>query len=82
MVENCHWGSRRPYEPTATWCPWNFYRTSGDVRATYGSVIGNLQSVFKFSGRNLSCAAESARARARHRAHMRIRVASVWSQTV
>jgi len=54
MVENCHWGSRRPYEPTATWCPWNFYRTSGDVRATYGSVIGNLQSVFKFSGRNLS----------------------------
>jgi hypothetical protein len=24
-------------------CPWNFYRTSGDVRANYGSVVGNLQ---------------------------------------
>jgi hypothetical protein len=24
-------------------CPWNFYRTSGDVRANYASVVGNLQ---------------------------------------
>jgi len=54
MVENCHWGSRKPFEPTPTWCPWNFYRTSGDVRANYGSVVGNLQSVTKFSSRNLS----------------------------
>lgn len=54
MVENCHWGSKVPYEPTATWCPWNFYRTSGDVRASYSSVVGNLNSVVKFSSRNLS----------------------------
>merc|ERR1711959_382700 len=54
MVENCHWGSKVPYEPNATWCPWNFYRTSGDVRANYGSVIGNLNSVAKFNSRNLS----------------------------
>ena len=54
MVENCHWGSRVPYEPNRTWCPWNFYRTSGDVRANYGSVVGNLNTVTKFSSRNLS----------------------------
>ena len=54
MVENCHWGSVKPYEPNATWCPWNFYRTSGDVRANYASVVGNLQSVTKFSSQNLS----------------------------
>jgi alpha-galactosidase len=54
MVENCHWGSRVPFEPNATWCPWNFYRTSGDVRAKYSSVVGNLNTVTKFSSRNLS----------------------------
>jgi len=54
MVENCHWGSKVPYEPNRTWCPWNFYRTSGDVRARFSSVIGNLNTVTKFSSRNLS----------------------------
>jgi alpha-galactosidase len=54
MVENCHWGSKVPYEPNATWCPWNFYRSSGDVRASFSSVIGNLNTVTKFSSRNLS----------------------------
>lgn len=55
MVENCHWGSKVPFEPNRTWCPWNFYRTSGDVRANYGSVMGNLNSVNRFNGRrNLS----------------------------
>jgi alpha-galactosidase len=54
MVENCHWGSKVPFEPTRTWCPWNFYRTSYDIRASYSSVIGNLNSVTKFSSRNLS----------------------------
>merc|ERR1740117_1652070 len=54
MVENCHWGSKMPYEPNRTWCPWNFYRSSGDVRAKYSSVIGNLNSVTKFNSKNLS----------------------------
>jgi alpha-galactosidase len=54
MVENCHWGSKVPYEPNATWCPWNFYRSSGDVRASFSSIIGNLNTVTKFSHRNLS----------------------------
>lgn len=54
MVENCHWGSRVPFQPNHTWCPWNFYRTSGDVRAKYSSVVGNLNTVTKFSQQNLS----------------------------
>lgn len=54
MVENCHWGNKVPFEPNATWCPWNFYRSSGDVRAKYSSVIGNLKSVSRFNSRNLS----------------------------
>jgi len=54
MVENCHWGSKVPYKPNATWCPWNFYRTSGDVRANYGSVVGNLQSTVPSAQQNLS----------------------------
>jgi len=54
MVENCHWGSKVPYEPNATWCPWNFYRSSGDVRAKFSSIMGNLNTVTKFSSRNLS----------------------------
>eukprot|EP00322_Chrysochromulina_rotalis_P014404 CAMPEP_0115844618 /NCGR_PEP_ID=MMETSP0287-20121206/8921_1 /TAXON_ID=412157 /ORGANISM="Chrysochromulina rotalis, Strain UIO044" /LENGTH=438 /DNA_ID=CAMNT_0003298349 /DNA_START=63 /DNA_END=1379 /DNA_ORIENTATION=+ len=54
MVENCHWGSAVPYKPNATWCPWNFYRTSGDVRANYASVIGNLQTTVQYATQNLS----------------------------
>jgi len=54
MVENCHWGSRVPYKPNATWCPWNFYRTSGDVRATYPSIVGNLQTTIQYAQQNLS----------------------------
>jgi alpha-galactosidase len=54
MVENCHWGSRVPYKPNATWCPWNFYRTSGDVRANYGSVVGNLQTTIQYADSGLS----------------------------
>jgi len=54
MVENCHWGSRVPFKPNATWCPWNFYRTSGDVRANYGSIVGNLQSTITYAQQNLS----------------------------
>ena len=54
MVENCHWGSRVPFKPNATWCPWNFYRTSGDVRARYSSVVGNLATTEFYAANNLS----------------------------
>ena len=53
-VENCHWGSKVPFKPNATWCPWNLYRTSGDVRASYSSVIGNLATTVQYAKANLS----------------------------
>ncbi|CAE8716689.1 unnamed protein product, partial [Polarella glacialis] len=51
MIENCHWGGTVPNE---TWCPWNFFRTSGDVRASYGSVVGNLQTTVQWAQKQLS----------------------------
>lgn len=53
-VENCHWGSKIPFKPTKTWCPWNFYRTSGDVRASYASIVGNLQTTIQYANAGLS----------------------------
>jgi alpha-galactosidase len=53
-IENCHWGSKVPFKPNATWCPWHFYRTSGDVRASYSSVVGNLATTNKYATQNLS----------------------------
>jgi len=49
-VENCHWGRAVPFKPDPTLppaegCPWNFYRSSGDVRASYASVVANLATV-------------------------------------
>ncbi|KAL1511645.1 hypothetical protein AB1Y20_004937 [Prymnesium parvum] len=59
LVENCHWGSREPFAPHfaadgSLWCPWNFYRTSGDVRANYDSVVRNLLTTVDYARRNLS----------------------------
>lgn len=51
MVENCHWGLTLP---NATWCPWSYYRSSGDVRATYSSIVSNLNTVFPLATQNLS----------------------------
>eukprot|EP00931_Biecheleriopsis_adriatica_P102882 TRINITY_DN77790_c0_g1_i1.p1 TRINITY_DN77790_c0_g1~~TRINITY_DN77790_c0_g1_i1.p1 ORF type:complete len:457 (+),score=78.45 TRINITY_DN77790_c0_g1_i1:29-1372(+) len=51
MIENCHWGGTVPNE---TWCPWNFFRTSGDVRASYGSVVGNLLTTVQWAQKGLS----------------------------
>jgi len=42
LLENCHNG---PNEPNATWCPFNYFRTSDDIRPTYGSVVSNLNSI-------------------------------------
>ncbi|GMH62596.1 hypothetical protein TL16_g03510 [Triparma laevis f. inornata] len=54
VVENCHWGSAPPFEPTLDWCPWNFFRTSGDVRASYSSVLENLATTYKYADTLLS----------------------------
>ena len=43
-----------PYKPNATWCPWNMYRTSGDVRARYSSVVGNLKTTAFYATNTLS----------------------------
>jgi len=51
MIENCHWGNT---VPTESWCPWNFFRTSGDVRASYGSVVGNLLTTVQWAKKGLS----------------------------
>jgi len=56
MVENCHWGRTVPdrSKPEAEGCPWNFYRSSGDVRASYASIRGNLATTVPLAGKNLS----------------------------
>ena len=51
MIENCHQGST---VPNATWCPWNYFRTSYDVRASYESIVGNLQTTIGFAKSGLS----------------------------
>ena len=58
-VENCHWGSVVPFKPDPTkppaeGCPWNFYRSSGDVRASYASILHNLGTVQPLHQQNLS----------------------------
>lgn len=51
MIENCHWGFTVPNE---TWCPWNYFRSSGDVTPTYGSVVANLLTTVQWAQRGLS----------------------------
>eukprot|EP00472_Partenskyella_glossopodia_P011102 CAMPEP_0197516196 /NCGR_PEP_ID=MMETSP1318-20131121/1045_1 /TAXON_ID=552666 /ORGANISM="Partenskyella glossopodia, Strain RCC365" /LENGTH=414 /DNA_ID=CAMNT_0043064729 /DNA_START=57 /DNA_END=1301 /DNA_ORIENTATION=+ len=51
MIENCHWGGT---VPNATWCPWNYYRTSGDIRANFGSVMSNLATTNQWAQKGLS----------------------------
>lgn len=60
MIENCHWGGTVPGQTDGDGpctgdhgvsnCPYNFYRTSGDIRAHWGSMTGNLHSTMKFQG--------------------------------
>ena len=50
-IENCHWGGTIP---NASWCPFNFYRTSGDVRANFDAIMGNLETVMPLAAKNLS----------------------------
>eukprot|EP00041_Stephanoeca_diplocostata_P006061 m.74141 g.74141 ORF g.74141 m.74141 type:complete len:451 (+) comp16151_c0_seq1:146-1498(+) len=54
MIENCHNGN--PTYPSAPpkESPFNFFRSSTDIRPTYGSVISNLQSVIPYNSEGLS----------------------------
>eukprot|EP01052_Picozoa_sp_SAG31_P025120 SAG31_NODE_2184_length_6244_cov_3.004882_2_plen_147_part_00 len=55
-IENCHWGhcwdqggdTDASGCPTVDWCPFNLYRTSGDVAKSSGSWLHNLQTTTKF----------------------------------
>ena len=51
LIENCHWGGT---VPNATWCPWNYFRSSGDIRASYDSVVSNLQTTIQWATQGLS----------------------------
>ncbi|KAL9182100.1 hypothetical protein ACHAXT_012443 [Thalassiosira profunda] len=53
LVENCHWGNP-DYDPKPDWCPFNYYRSSGDIGLSYGSVLSNLASVEKYRKTNAS----------------------------
>ena len=53
VVENCHWGKDVPTHPNEP-CPYAYYRTSGDIRPNYQSVMHNLQTVDHFHKQNLS----------------------------
>lgn len=52
VVENCHWGACTGNDasscPTKDWCPFNWYRTSGDSDNGLGTWYKNLQSTIKF----------------------------------
>jgi len=59
VVENCHWGTKEPFEPKRNddgtlFCPWNFYRTSADVQTFWWSVLLNLETVTKYAESGLS----------------------------
>lgn len=56
LIENCHWGmcddgddsSCPSAAPTRAWAPFNFFRTSGDVRETWNSVVRNALTATRF----------------------------------
>jgi len=52
VLENCHNGN--PYIPVRTAgdrisCPMNLFRTSGDIRPQWGSILSNLMSTTEFN---------------------------------
>merc|ERR1719273_98159 len=52
LIENCHWGRCNNNDdsscPTLDWCPFNWYRTSGDINSSPMSWYANLQTTTKF----------------------------------
>lgn len=54
MTEQCHWGGGPDVDSNTGEiinCPFNFYRSSGDIIATFASVVTNLQSVIGIPSR-------------------------------
>jgi alpha-galactosidase len=52
LIENCHWGYTVPSEDG--WCPFNMYRTSGDIRSNFDFVLSNLLTTVRFNQNKLS----------------------------
>jgi len=60
MIENCHWGQTIPGDiagdgpctgtTTPSDCPYNFFRTSGDISSNWNSMFKNLQTTKKYQG--------------------------------
>eukprot|EP00980_Cylindrotheca_fusiformis_P019396 scaffold6663_cov92-Cylindrotheca_fusiformis.AAC.4 len=60
LIEACHWGKTIPGRPNyvvvrnntidASWCPFHYWRTSGDIWASYGSILAILQWSMRFKG--------------------------------
>eukprot|EP00729_Bicosta_minor_P000100 gene100-10827_t len=53
IIENCHQGQDfpdggDPGQMGDDWCPYNFFRTSGDIINVWDRVVENLMSVTKF----------------------------------
>lgn len=56
VIENCH-GVNPDFKPNWTLpppfdCPYHFYRTSHDIRNTYGSIVSNLETLPYYHHRN------------------------------
>lgn len=49
MTEDCHWGGTVPDSRDPEDCPYNFYRTSGDISNNWKSMMNNLGTTLKFS---------------------------------
>lgn len=51
-IENCHWGRCTDSDdsscPTLEWCPFNWYRSSGDINSGNMSWFDNLQTTIRF----------------------------------
>eukprot|EP00937_MAST-01D_sp_MAST-1D-sp2_P001739 g1739.t1 len=60
LIENCHWGGTVPNTTSGDGpcsgttpvsdCPYNFFRTSGDISNNWGSMTRNLATTTKYQG--------------------------------
>ena len=54
LLENCHEGAPRRRSDGSVQCEMNVFRTSADIRPTYGSIVTNLLTVDKYNAAGLT----------------------------
>ena len=54
LLENWHNGSPKRDASGKGDCPMHLFRTSKDIRPTFGSILGNLGTVDKFNSQGLT----------------------------